>query len=316
MDDGRFHVHVLGMLLLVGDDDVDVVLATQAVVCHRQQAVHIGWQVDADDGSAFVDDKIEEAGVLVGEAVVILPPNRGGDQQVQRGDFFAPTQMVADRQPFRVLVEHGVDDMHEGFVGGEKAMPPSQQVAFQHAFHGVFAEHFHDAPVGRQFGSVRIFGEVFGDPEFLADFVNRTQLVGGVFIRPEHAEIAHIAFHDVAQEHAQRRGVGCVNLPWLVNLYAVVAEIRHPQCFFQLSAIGVGVVAHSSRTRRSQRTDFSIGRPFTVEQFFGFVAAHPFFQQFQVGGVFLNIRHRHLMRPPEAFNLVPVDLSRRTPAFR
>ena len=47
--DGRVHGHVLQMQLLVADDHVDVVLAAQAVVGHRQQAVHVGRQIDAGD---------------------------------------------------------------------------------------------------------------------------------------------------------------------------------------------------------------------------------------------------------------------------
>jgi len=126
---------------------------------------------------------VEGAGVLVGEAVVVLASDGGGDQQVQGGDLFPPGQVVADGQPLGVLVEHGVDDMHEGFVGGEEAVPPGQQIPFQHAFHGVLAEHFHYAAVVGHFGTVAVLGEIVGDPEFLADFVDRLQLVGGVFFR-------------------------------------------------------------------------------------------------------------------------------------
>jgi hypothetical protein len=32
---------------------------------------------------AFVDDHVEKTGVLVGETVVVLPPDQGGDQQVE-----------------------------------------------------------------------------------------------------------------------------------------------------------------------------------------------------------------------------------------
>ena len=72
------------MRLLVGDDDVDVVLAAQAVVGDAQQAVGVGRQIDARDVGALVADHIEKAGILMGEAVVILPPDERGDQQVER----------------------------------------------------------------------------------------------------------------------------------------------------------------------------------------------------------------------------------------
>jgi len=42
-----------------------------------------------------------------------------------------------------MLIEHGVDDVNEGFVAGEKSMASGQQVAFQPALALMFAEHFH-----------------------------------------------------------------------------------------------------------------------------------------------------------------------------
>ena len=70
------------MLLLVGDDDVDVVAALQAVIGHAQQGVDIGGKVDTGNGGTLVDHHVEEAGVLMGKAVVILAADRRGDQQV------------------------------------------------------------------------------------------------------------------------------------------------------------------------------------------------------------------------------------------
>ena len=40
--------------------------------------------------AALVGDDVEEAGVLVGEAVVILAPDEGGDEEVDGGDGRAP----------------------------------------------------------------------------------------------------------------------------------------------------------------------------------------------------------------------------------
>ena len=187
--DGGVHVHVLQVHLLVGDDHVDVVLAPQAVIGDGQEAVHVRRKIDASDGRALVHHHVEEAGVLMREAVVILPPDRRRDQQVQRCDVSPPGQMVADRQPLRVLIEHGVDHVDERFVGREEAVSSGQQVAFEHALHGVLAEHLDDAAVGRQFAAVRVFGKVFGNPELLADLVDVLQLVGSVFVRTEDAEV-------------------------------------------------------------------------------------------------------------------------------
>jgi hypothetical protein len=65
------------------DDDVDVVAASEAVVGDPQQAVRVGREVDPDDVGFLVDDVVDEAGVLVGEAVVVLLPDVRGEQVVQ-----------------------------------------------------------------------------------------------------------------------------------------------------------------------------------------------------------------------------------------
>ena len=72
--------------LLAGHHDVDVVAAAQAVVHDRQQRVGVRRQVDADDLGLLVDHVVDEARILVGEAVVVLAPDVRGEQVVQRRD--------------------------------------------------------------------------------------------------------------------------------------------------------------------------------------------------------------------------------------
>ena len=72
--DCRLHVQVLQMYLFVRNHNVHVVDALQAVISDRQQAVSVGRQVDSDDTRTLIGDHIEEARVLMSEAVVILPP--------------------------------------------------------------------------------------------------------------------------------------------------------------------------------------------------------------------------------------------------
>lgn len=69
--DGGLHGEELQVVLLVGDDDVDVVGRAEAVVHCAEEAVGVGREVDADDLWGFVDDDGEEAWVLVREAVVV-----------------------------------------------------------------------------------------------------------------------------------------------------------------------------------------------------------------------------------------------------
>ena len=72
-----------GARLLAGDDDVHVVTAAQTVVGDGQQGVGVRRQVDADDLGLLVHDVVDEPGVLVGEAVVVLSPHVAGEQVVE-----------------------------------------------------------------------------------------------------------------------------------------------------------------------------------------------------------------------------------------
>ena len=65
----------LGGRLFVGDDDVDVISAAQAVVGNREQRISIRGEVHSDQFSLFVDHVINEPGVLVAEAVMVLAPH-------------------------------------------------------------------------------------------------------------------------------------------------------------------------------------------------------------------------------------------------
>ena len=81
------------------------------------------------------------------EPVVILPPDRGRQQDVLRGHRDPPRHVVlADIQPLGVLVEHGIDDVRKGLVGVEKAMASGEQIAFEPADQRVLREHLHDRP--------------------------------------------------------------------------------------------------------------------------------------------------------------------------
>ncbi len=93
---------------------------------------------------------IDEAGILVGEPVVILSPDVGRQQVVQRRDRGAPGDLAAHLQPLGMLVEHGVDDVDEGFVAGEQAVPTGEQVTLEPAFTQVLAQHFHHPAIGAQ----------------------------------------------------------------------------------------------------------------------------------------------------------------------
>jgi hypothetical protein len=133
MQDGIVHREIVERGLLAGDHDVDVVPALEAVVGHRQQAVGIRRQVHPDDFCFLVDHVVDETGILVGEAVVVLAPDMGGQQVVQRGQRPPPGNLGGGLEPLGVLVEHRVHQVNERLVAVEHAMPPGQKVSLQPA---------------------------------------------------------------------------------------------------------------------------------------------------------------------------------------
>ena len=106
-----------------------------------------------------------------------------------------------------MLVEHRVDDVGEGLVGVEEAVPAGEQIAFEPADQRVLGEHLHHPPVARQLAAVGILRQQVGHPDLLAHLVDRLQAVGGGLVGAEHAEAGHVVAHHVAQELAERLGV-------------------------------------------------------------------------------------------------------------
>src|SRR6516162_5174026 len=148
--DGLVHSQPHRGWLLARDDDVHVVAAAQTVVGNAEKAVGIRREVDADDLGLFVDNMINETRVLVTEAVVILPPDMRTEQVVERGYRAAPGDVAGHFQPFGVLVEHRVNDVYEGLVAAEEAVPARQQVTFEPALALMFGQYFQNTTVRRK----------------------------------------------------------------------------------------------------------------------------------------------------------------------
>ena len=202
---GLIHRQPLRRGLLAGDDHVDVVPAAQAVVGDREQAVGVGRQVDADHLRLLVDDVVDEAGVLVAESVMVLPPDVRAEEVVERGDRPAPGDVVAHLQPLGVLVEHRVDDVNERLVAREEAVPPGQQIAFQPALALVLAEHLHDPAVRAEFVVLRAD---LGHVTAVGHLEHVLPAVRVVLVRAEQAEVPalQVQLHDVSQELAHHPG--------------------------------------------------------------------------------------------------------------
>ena len=185
--DGLVHRQPLRRRLLSRHDDVDVIAASQTMVGDRQQTIRVGRQIDANDLRLLVDDMIDEAGVLMTEAVVILTPNVRRQQVVERCDRASPGNVVAHLQPFGVLIEHRIDDVNERFVAVEEAVAAGQQIAFQPALTLVLREHFHHATVGRD---MIVGRQGVADEAAIRHFKHIAPAVRGVFVGAENAEVA------------------------------------------------------------------------------------------------------------------------------
>src|SRR5262249_45626961 len=139
MPDGLIHGQPLGRRLFPCNNDIDIVPAAQTVIRDGEKAIRIGRQIDTDDFRLLVDDVIDEARVLMAESIVVLAPNMARQQVVQGSDGSPPWNMVADFQPFGVLIEHRVDDVDERLVAREETMSAGQEIPFQPALTLVLA---------------------------------------------------------------------------------------------------------------------------------------------------------------------------------
>jgi hypothetical protein len=106
-----------------------------------QERVRVRREVHADDLGLLVHDVVDEAGILVGEAVVVLAPDVRAEQVVEGGDRPAPRDLARHLQPLRVLVEHRVDDVDERLVAVEQPVPARQQVTLEPALAEMLGQH-------------------------------------------------------------------------------------------------------------------------------------------------------------------------------
>ena len=244
VDDSLVDGRELQVPLLVGDDDVDAVGAAQALVADHQQRVGVGRQVDTRDRRALVGHQVDESRILMGEAVVILPPDGRRQQDVLRRDRRAPPDVIlADVQPLRVLVEHRIDHVRERLVGVEQPVPPGQQIPLQPAEQRMLGQHLHHPAVARQLAAVRVLGQEVGHPGLLADLIDRLKSVGGGLVGTEQAEVRRVGLHHVAQHLAERLGVLVQGRAARHHVDGVVAKVGELELLAQHAAVGVRVRA-------------------------------------------------------------------------
>ena len=248
------------------------------------------------------------------EAVVVLPPDERGQQVVQRGDRPPPGDVPRHLQPLGVLVEHRVDDVDEGLVAREEAVPAGQQIAFQPALALVLAEDFHHPAVRVQ---VVVVGQRLGDPGAVGDFEHVLPAVGVGLVRAEEAEVlaVQVHLHDVAEElahdaaslrrHARRGWARPRRSPRKSGSFRSLSS-RPPL------ACGLALMRFSPWGGSSASS--GIKRARLVEQLLRLVALHPGFEDLDVPGLG-HVGHRHLVRAPVTFGLLAIDLLRAGPAL-
>jgi len=299
--------------LLAGDDHVHVVPAAETVVGDREKRVGVGRQVDADHLGLLVCDVIDEARILVREAIVILAPDVRGQQVVEGRDRAPPRNLARHLQPLRVLVEHRVDDVDEGLVTVEEAVATGQEVALEPALAEVLGEDLEHAALRCELLVRRLDSCL---PGLVRDLEDRAQPVRLRLVRPEQPEVLGIRGDHVAQEAAEDarrlRELGSGRL----HLDCVVPEVRERQIPQQLAAVRVRVRAHPTLAARRQLRQVWHEAALTVEELVGPVAAHPVFEHAHVLAVRPHVGHRHLVGAPCALDRKAVDLARPRPALR
>ncbi len=212
------------------------------------------------------------------------------------------------------LVHHRVDDVDEGLVAVEQAVPPAQDVPLEPALARVLREHLHDAAGRGQVAAVVVLLKVLAHPDLLAGIVDVGQLVGLGLVGPEQAEVGRVHGDDVAQEGGHVGHAGVHGDGGLVDLDGVVAEVGHAQRLAQQAAVGDGVGAHAAVAGRGQRAQVGAD-PAAGEQAVRLVAAHPLLEQLEVGRVGVHVGDGHLVGAPVALEVLVVDLARAGPAL-
>ncbi len=314
MLDRLVHRQPLRRRLLAGDDHVHIVAAAQAVVGDREQAVRVGRQIDAHHLGLLVDDVVDEARILVAEAVMVLPPDMARQQIVQRGDRPPPLDVIAHLQPLGVLVEHRVDDVDERLVAGKEPVATGEQVALEPSLALMLAEHLHHPAIRSK---VVIPGFDFRDPRAVGDLENVLPAVGVALVGAEQAEVLrlHVPLHHVAQEPAHLAGGFGDRRTRRRHLDRIVAEIRQAQVAQQQAAVGVRVGAHAAGASGREFGQLRPQSSAIVEQFRWPIALHPLFKNADVLRVLVHLAHRHLMRSPVTLGPAAVDFLRARPSL-
>src|SRR5262249_49051441 len=105
--------------------------------------------------------------------------------------------MPGHLQPLGVLIKHGIDNVNERFVAGEKSVPAGEEVTFEPTLTLVFAQHFHHSAVRRH---VLIGRKNFRSRTSIGDLEDGVPSIGRGFVRAEHTESLRVELDKVTDK--------------------------------------------------------------------------------------------------------------------
>src|SRR6516164_2210029 len=137
-------------------------------------------------------------------------------------------------------------------------------------------------------------------------------------VRTEESEVGRLGIPlvNVAKELAELPGGFVTLCSWFLHLKGILTEGRQVQRHLNPATIGVRVVAHTALAFRSELGILGAETAVLVEEFFGFVTAHPLFQELQMRGIIAYTGKRHLVSAEGPFDRHPIHHFRTCPTFR
>ena len=151
-----------------------------------------------------------------------------------------------------MLVQHGVDNVDEGFVAVEEPVATGEQVSLEPSLALVLGEHL-DNPSARS--EMVVVGEDFGFPGTIGHFEDVLKPVRDRFVRTEYPEVCGVGNYDIAQPTAEHPG-GLVQLgSWPRNCDAIAREVGELQVHQQGTAVGMRVSTHPPVADRDEIVD-------------------------------------------------------------
>jgi hypothetical protein len=258
--------------LFAGNDDVDVIPAPKAVVGDRKEAIGVGWKVHADNLGFLVDHMIDESGVLMGEAVVILSPDVARQQVVERSDGAPPRDLPTDLQPLGMLVEHRIDDVDERLVAVEEAMTAGEEIPLEPPLTLVLGQRLHDTTVR---GEVVVTRYQLGVPRPIGDLEHVLQAVGGGLVGSEETKGRRVGPDHVPEKVSEHMRRFTHDLPRTRHVDSVVTEVGKFEVGQEEPPVGVWVGAHASLAGRGKGADGLDRSTRIVKELLGTIAVKP-----------------------------------------